>query len=95
MFNYLIVGALWGVTLFPRMLARSHLHLIGLKIKKSRRALYYKHEKFDFKELSFFGPSVGLFLSVFLIGYLTFIFALFWPVAVLLEIALWADRSDR
>ena len=91
--SYLITGALWGITFVPRRAVRSWLHLAGLKIKKSRRALHYKHEKFDFTDLSFFGPNLGLFLSVFLIGYLTFIFALFWPIAVLLEIALWADRS--
>ncbi len=94
-FNYLIVGSLWGVTLFPRMLARSHLHLIGLKIKRSPWAIGYKHYKFDFSELAFFGPRVGVIVTVFFIAYLTFIFAVSWPIAVIIEIAIWADRSDR
>ena len=92
-FNYLLVGALWGATFVPRRSVRSHLHLVGLKIKKSRRVLSYQHQKFNFKELTFFGPNLGMFLTLFLLAYLTLIFALFWPIVVLLEIVIWSDRS--
>jgi hypothetical protein len=92
--NYLLIGAIWGATLFPRLYGRSRLRFLGNKLKWGDTAADYSFWKFDIGELQFFGQFTGYVLAALLVAYVMVIYAASWAVAIFVEVAIWADSDD-
>ena len=84
--SYAVLGFMWGASIFVRLPLRSRRHLAGLKLMKSWDADGYRFTSIDLGELEFFGKWFGIILGCILVAWVGVIYAVAWPIALLVEI---------
>jgi len=94
--NYVAVGLVFGLTLFPRLWVRRRLEVLSLRLKSNSKPWGWPaRSSGPFSNTSAFGFTTGAIIVVLVVGWSTIAHTVAWIVTVPIEVGLWAESRGR